>query len=232
MSRLASLLICVCLLSGARVAAAPAEPTGEAAPPLTATFETVTKTRTKKAGDVRERWTLARDAARVAYTFGQAAERRFDVWQRSGASKEVRLLRVFPQERTAVEYTQGQLRALGHQRSWEQLASLLPAQPAKLGLKLVGASTFQQRKTQRFEGELNGDHVVVQWLEAEQLAAQITLKNRTITLQKLVLGPPTLAPEAETKRYRRIDAADLGDLEQDPFVKRYGSLLNAAHQHP
>jgi hypothetical protein len=142
------------------------------------------------------------------------------------------LVRVFPGEKTTVEYTEGQLRALGTARSWQQLGSLLPAHPAKLGLKLVGTGTFQQRKTQRFEGQLNGERVVVQWLETEQLAAQITLKNRTITLQKLVLGRPALARETETKRYRRIDAADLGDLEHDPFVKRYGSLLNAAHQHP
>jgi hypothetical protein len=225
MSRLASLLICVCLLSGVRVAAAPAEPAGEAAPPLTAAFETVTKGHA-----ARQRWTLARDADRVAYTFGEAAERRFDLWLRRAA--ELRLVRVFPGEKTAVEYTEGQLRALGTARSWQQLGSLLPAHPAKLGLKLVSSGTFQQRKTQRFEGQLNGERVVVQWLEAEQLAAQITLKNRTITLQKLVLGRPALAPEADTKRYRRIDAADLGDLEHDPFVKRYGSLLNAAHQHP
>ena len=226
MSRLASLLICVCLLSGARVAAAPAEPTGEAAPPLTATFETVTKGRA-----ARQRWTLARDAGRVAYTFGDAAERRFDLWLRRTA--ELRLVRVFPREKTAVEYTEGQLRALGTARSWQQLGSLLPAHPAKLGLNYVGAGTlFQQRKTQRFEGELNGDHVVVHWLESEQLPAQLTVKQRTITLQKLVLGRPELAPETETKRYRRIDAADLGDLEHDPFVKRYGSLLQAPHHHP
>ncbi|HTU60911.1 MAG TPA: hypothetical protein VMF89_20805, partial [Polyangiales bacterium] len=172
----------------------------------------------------------ARDAGRVAYTFGDAAERRFDLWLRRAA--ELRLVRVFPREKTAVEYTEGQLRALGTARSWQHLGSLLPAHPAKLGLKHVGAGTFQQRKTQRFEGELNGDRVVVQWLESEQLPAQLTVKQRTVTLQKLVLGRPELAPEAETKRYRRIDAADLGDLEHDPFVKRYGSLLQAPHHHP
>lgn len=234
MSRLASLLICVCLLSGARVAAAPAEPLGEAAPPLTATFETVTKGRDKHTANARETWTLARDPGRVAYTFGQAVERRSDVWLRTAA--ETRLLRVFPQERTTVEYTQGQLRALGNTRSWQQLGSLLPAHPAQLGLKLVGAGTFQQRKTQRFQGELNGDRVVVQWLEAEQLPAQLTSKNahteRSITLQKLVVGPVDLASEADGKRYRRIDAADLGDLEHDPFVKRYGALLQSPHHHP
>jgi hypothetical protein len=176
MSRLALLLICVCLLSGARVAAAPAEPFGEAAPPLTATFETATKGRDKHVASAREKWTLAREAGRVAYTFGQATERRLDVWLRTAA--ETRLLRVFPQERTTV----------------------------------------------------------VQWLEAEQLPAQLTSKNarmeRSITLHKLVVGHAELASETETKRYRRIDAADLGDLEHDPFVKRYGSLLQSPHHHP
>ena len=230
MSRLASLLICVCLLSGARVAAAPAEPTGEAGPPLTATFETVTRWHSH----ARERWTLARDAGRVTYSFGQAAARRFDVWMQRAA--ELRLVRVFPGDKTSVEYTDGQLRALGSHRSWQQLGSLLPAHPAKLGLKPLGSSTSQGRKTQRFEGTLNGDRVLVHWLESEQLPAQLTVTNarreRTITLQKLVVGRAELPPEAETKRYRRIDAADLGDLEHDPFVKRNGSLLNAPHHHP
>ena len=232
MSRLASLLICVCLLGGARVAAAPADPTGEAAPPLTATFETLNRGHARAA--VRERWPLARESGRVAYSFGAAAERRFDVWVRSAT--ELRLLRVFPEQRTAVEYTQGQLRALGTQRSWQQLSSLLPAHPAQLGLRALGASTFQQRKTQRYDGELNGERVLVHWLESEQLPARLVVTNargaRTITLHKLVLGRAALAPEAEAKRYRRIDAADLGDLEHDPFVKRHGSLLAAPHHHP
>jgi len=145
-------------------------------------------------------------------------------------------VRVFPGDKTSVEYTEGQLRALGSHRSWQQLGSLLPSHPAKLGLKWLGAGTLQGRKTQRFEGTLHGDRVLVHWLESEQLPAQLTVTSargeRTITLQKLVLGPAAPAPDAESKRYRRIDAADLGDLEHDPFVKRHGALLNAPHHHP
>ena len=232
MPQLASLLICVCLLSGARVAAAPAEPTGQAAPPLTASFETVSTETVStrhgtKAQPARERWTLSREAGRVTYSFGQAAVRRFEVWQRTAT--QTRLLRVFPRERTSVEYTQGQLRALGDNRSWQQLTSLLPKTPAQLGLKPTGTGTFQQLPTQRFEGELGGDRVFVEWLPAQQLPAQLTIKNarleRSVRLRKLVVGQPAPEADAQAKGFRRIDAADLGDLEHDPFVKRYHALL-------
>jgi hypothetical protein len=58
----------------------------------------------------------------------------------------------------------------------------------------------------------------------------LTLKSaraeRTITLQKLIVGR---AERTEAKHYRRIDAADLGDLEHDPFVHRHSALLHSAH---
>lgn len=231
MPRYALLLAGLCMLSGAPVAAAPAESSDLAAPPLTATFETVQRAGTKRGTRSREKWILTREPGRVAYRFGQAAERRLDVWSRRAA--ELSLLRVFPGEKTAVEYSQGQLRALGNIRSWQQLSSLLPQHPAKLGLKATGTGTFQQRKTQRFEGEVDGARISVHWLEPEQLPASLMISNarseRTTTLQKLELGRAETDPEAEPKRYRHIDAADLGDLEHDPFVQRHSSLLHAPH---
>jgi hypothetical protein len=234
MSRFVLALVGVVLWGAARVIAAPAENTDVATPPLTATFETVSRVRGAAGrGPVRERWTLAREPRRIAYSFGQADNRRLDVWSLSAA--ELRLLRVFPGERTSVEYTQGQLRALGSVRSWQQLGSLLPKHPAALGLKPVGSGKFQDRKILRFEGELDGARVSVQWLEQEQLPALLSMvgvhNERTTTLQKLSVGATDSAAGAEAKRYRRIDAADLGDLEHDPFVKRHGALLQSGHHH-
>jgi hypothetical protein len=228
MPRTTLVLACLSLLCGARVAASPdgpALPEDPAPPPLTATFDSVTRGHGHK--PVRERFTLAREPRKIAYAYGT----RFDVWSRSAA--RLQLSRLFPEERTSVEYTEGQLRALGSLRSWHQLGSLLPQPPARLGLKAVGAGSALQRKTQRFEGELNGSRISVQWLTAEQLPALLTIKNahseRTTTLQKLVVGQAEAAPEPV--RYRKIDAADLGDLEQDAFVKRHGALLHGGHQH-
>ena len=222
MKRLAYSITLLSLLSAAYVAAAPGDP----APPLTATFETLVRAR----GAVeRERWTLTREAGRVAYKFGSASDQRVDVWSRG--PRELRLLRVFPHDKTSVEYSEGQLRALGSFRSWQQLTSLLPQAPAQLGLKATGTGSWQQHTTLRFEGELEGAHVSVEWLEAEQLPVVLTRKSargeRAITLQKLSAGGAAIAPDAAL--YRRIDAADLGDLEHDPFVHRHSALLNAGH---
>ena len=235
MARLALLILWICLWSGAPAAAAPAGPTGQAGPPLTASFETRTRKRDGHSRDTRERWTLTREPARITYSFGPAAERRVELWLRT--AKALRLVRVFPAAQTAVEYTEGQLRALGNAHSWQQLSSLLPAHPRALGLKRkpAGQGRFLQHETQRFEGELGGAHVSVQWLEAQQLPARLSVVTprleRTVTLHKLVVGSAQLASDAEPKRYRRIDAADLGDLEHDPFVQRYGALLHAPHEH-
>jgi hypothetical protein len=205
---------------------------GGAAPPLVAAFETKTTVRAR-AKVQRERWTLARDASHVEYIVEGEAGRLVDAWTNTRA--ELTLTRVFPKERTLVEYSEGQLRALGNFRSWRQLGSLLPDHPAQLGLKRLGEVTVAGRKAVRYEGNLEAAHIVVSWLEQAQLPALMRLTQgevtRTTTLQSLQLGQAERFETAELSQYRHIDAADLGDLEHDPFVLRHGTHLQAPHQH-
>lgn len=225
MPRIAVVIYCLMLtvLSSTRAVATPAPDTQAAL--LTATFETELRSR----GEARrDRWTLVRWPNHLEHWFARKEGRVVDAWSRTRA--EVTLTRVFPDERTVVEYTEGQLRALGNLRSWHQLSSLLPNHPAQLGLRKTGDAKVGEWTAARYEGKLGKARVVVSWLEAARLPASLTISQgqvtHTTTLLALKLKDTRRLEQSQVRQYRRIDASDLGDLEHDPFVQRHHGQLH------
>lgn len=236
MLRIALLLACLWStgLDASRVAAT-ANPIEAPPPALTATFETTLRD-TRHAGHIRrERWTLSRETDRIAYSFDSrgAAGPNIDAWTRTGG--ESALARIFPADRTVVEYTEGQLRALGILPNWQQLSFLLPRPPQHMGLRRVGTTSALQRQAIRYKGSWRGARVTVTWLQHEQLPAALSITRsgveRRIELRQLSLDRVKPLARDPWPGYRRIDASDLGDLEHDRFVQRHAAQLLRPHQH-
>lgn len=160
----------------------------------------------------RETWTFYRDAQRIALL----KPREEEVWLRDASG--IRLQRLFHDERRLVDYSAGELRTLRIDVRWEALGWLFD--PSSATLRRTGHG--------RFAGHMGADHVTLQW--DAQHALPRTLRREgpqgrlQLTLLAVVSGrePPPAWPRPSSDRsdYARMDAADFGDLPDDPFVQR------------
>lgn len=161
---------------------------------------------------------VVRDAHRVEYRVSGEPIR---VWRQGGDGVEHR--QIFPTDGKVVIYTPGDLRALGRAPDWARLSGLVD--PALRGqLKASGAIKVAGEAARRYRGIREGARVELAWLQAAALPARYRLgtgKSRfELTLRKLAQRP-TGEAFTRTDAYRELDYADIGDMEMDPFAKRY-----------
>jgi hypothetical protein len=193
---------------------------------VTATFETVTSSHR---GSHRLSWRLVRSGGRVDHE--GLDDRWVDIW-RAGRGSELSLLKLAEPERTSIEYTSGQLRALRYTPSWHELNAVLPAHPRELGLRRIGAARVQGSPAERYTGTRGDMRISLTWLPREQLPHLLVIRqgSRTTRVRLLALarGPTSVRRPRELSTYRRLDAADLGDMEGDAFVHRHHARLHLA----
>ncbi|QNP40229.1 hypothetical protein [Lysobacter solisilvae (ex Woo and Kim 2020)] len=175
---------------------------------------------------------LVRSDDRVEYRLAGEPVR---VWE-NGADGLVHR-EVFVADGRIVSYTPGDLRALGRNPEWLSLSHLVdPALRAQLqaqGARKVSA--LRNARAQRYRGEVHGVPVQLDWLDAADLPAQYRSgKGRAayrLELRTLEQRPASVAFTA-TDGLREIDYADIGDMELDPFARRYiraGAGVAAEH---
>ncbi|MET0285132.1 MAG: hypothetical protein ABW352_11700 [Polyangiales bacterium] len=164
-------------------------------------------------GDHVEHLELVRVGDRVAHTFVERGVR--ELWQRD-ARGELEHWRAYPAEGTSVHYTPGDLRTIRMWPRWDTLTQLISS--AEL-------ATFKPSKKGTLEGTLRGQLARVQWREDVALPKRIVLGKLTMELLSV---EPASAVEGDT--LRSIEFADLGDMEHDPFVRRF--LAHNHHDHP
>jgi hypothetical protein len=162
--------------------------------------------------------TVVRDANRVEYRMSGEPVR---IWRRVGDGVEHR--QVFLADHKVVVYTPGDLRALGHAPDWAQLGGLVD--PAVRGqLQASGEVRVAGHVAQRYRGSHEGARIELAWLQEQALPARYrrnTAKSRfELTLHALDRRPAGEAFTA-TDDYRELDYADIGDMELDPFARRY-----------
>ncbi|RNF86184.1 hypothetical protein [Montanilutibacter psychrotolerans] len=161
---------------------------------------------------------VARDEKRVEYrTPGEPIR----AWQQG--SDGVVHRQIFPADRKVVVYTPGDLRALGHVVAWPKLSGLVD--PTLLDqMQAVGDTRIAGEAAQRYRGAKDGLRIELSWLSTAALPAHYQSgrgKGRfELTLRKLERRAADEAFTA-TDEYRELDFADIGDMELDPFAKRY-----------
>ncbi len=179
-------------------------------------------------------WYFTRQDGQVETARGDYAE----VWQRDGRG-ELTLTRVFHRDRKLIQFTPGELRTQGRQKDWSALNSIIdPRQLASL--KQAGSVSVLGRPALRYAGKLGGERIEVLWLAKEALAAKFVRSGRdgsvSLELKELRTSPDSRWPQASLARadqYAFLDAADLGDMEYDPFVQRVLGMESGhgAHAH-
>lgn len=177
-------------------------------------------------------WFMDRKPKSIA-TFN-AASQQGEVWS-INTYGDIEHNRVFVQDKTIVDYTNGQLKTLNKVPQWIQLASIYsPNQIAKLNK--TGEKVLFGKSVTVHEGLLNGLPTIIWWLPEMQIPAYVQQgegKTRTsmLMVEMFTQTPNTWswANPASLINYARIDASDFGDMESDPFVKKLLEL--EGHHH-
>lgn len=161
---------------------------------------------------------LIRSDDRVEYRIAGEPTR---VWQRSADGLEHQ--EIFVDAARVVTYSPGDLRALGRHPRWSLLSSLIEPQ-VRSRLQSVGSTRGPGGVAQRYQGVLEGERVVLDWLDAPSLPAHYLRGSGPdrveLILQTLAQVPVERAFTA-TGDFRELDYADIGDMELDPFARRY-----------
>lgn len=132
-----------------------------------------------------------------------------DVWLRQ--PNGLKLLRVFHADRMVFEYAPGELAALGVRLSWDDLTGLVsPADQATL--KTAGSLRA---------GRVGNDTVSAEWPADDALPQQLTRRNAGGEV-RFVRSVCSGSAEVDVNfdGYGRIDAADFGDMEYNPVVRK------------
>lgn len=177
-----------------------------------------------------ETWTLWRDAQRIALIKASTEE----VWQRDTSG--IRLQRLYHNEHKLVDYTAGELRTMMIDARWLPLGTLID-ETLLPQLRRSGPAT-----TPRYSGTVQGEQITLQWDAAQRLPLQLTRTSPkgSVQFQRLAVHaqPPLRwpVPTPDRSDYDRVDAADFGDMESDPFVRKVMAQdvrmgWRVAHEH-
>jgi len=175
---------------------------------------------------------LVRSDERVEYRLAGEPVR---IWEKGGDGVFHR--EVFIAEGRIVSYAPGDLRALGRSAEWAQLNHLVdPAlREQLLEQRTTKVTAAHDARAQRYRGDAHGVPVQLDWLEDADLPSRFRSgKGRTayvLELRSLERRPAEQAFTA-TDGLREIDYADIGDMELDPFARRYirqGAGVAAEH---
>lgn len=199
-----------------------------AIPALAAEF--ITTVRSTAGTEQNYRWRFWRSAERVETLDLQTHSG--EVWLRA-ANGEISYQRIFHAQRTVIEFTAGDLKAIHAYPDW-QAVSLLITAPSSQALIPAGQQTLLQRPTLRYQSP-DDPQSGLNWLEREQIPALIdfTQQQQTLQTQLLAVYSPASAPwvPPDVRDYAVIDFADMGDKENDPFIQSIQHTLKGGYSH-
>jgi hypothetical protein len=171
----------------------------------------------------QQTWTFIREAQQVALIKGDVEER----WRRDESGR-IRFERIFHADRHVVDYSPGELATLNVQPAWAALSCFVDPQ------NLVATARRQPTA---------GAWERVTWNRALNLPSRLERRSRDGTLTRLRLTAQFAVPPAgwplpgeRSDEYLHLDAADFGDMDYDPVVRKSEALdlragWRAPHSH-
>ncbi|ROQ18933.1 hypothetical protein [Gallaecimonas pentaromativorans] len=158
---------------------------------------------------------------RGAQTALYSPEHQMAEWWHFEDPKRPGFSRVFDQQQRRIDYYMGDLRALGVQAQQEEVESF--AARHLLGqLTKQGSSPCEH--AERYQGEINGVSYDLLW--SPVLAAPLAIVTRKGEVERRWQADKLLGKDAVNarfatwQRYRETDFADIGDMENDPFLAK------------
>ena len=174
-------------------------------------------------------WIFLRSASRVERRHLQEAEG--VAWQRTQTGS-VYYERLFPADRKIVEYTPGELRALDFKSNWQTVATLVDEHAMRTKLTARGIADFNGKRATRFAGQYGETAIEIIWIDEDRIPASIREQTAGKIVETRLSETCPLAQcpwqLTHTGGFVRIDYADLGDMENDPFVS---SIAASSHGH-
>ena len=166
----------------------------------------------------QQTWQLSRSSALITWRKGQATE---ELWHRDRSG--IRLERVLRSERHVIAYSAGELRTLEVGVDWPTLGSLFPA--ASLAL-LKPQAPLRARQPQHWTGRIGAEQVDLLWDPVALLPIRLVRQgpNGRVLFKRVALhaSAPGDWPRAGagTDDFQHLDAADFGDMDYNPVVRR------------
>jgi hypothetical protein len=158
-----------------------------------------------------------------------------ELWERT-ANGSIQYRKFYPADKTAIEYMPADSPTNNMNFDWFKLSSMLTQQELD-ALKLVKKTKVLGHSAELRKGKTDGQNIEVLWLPDENLPARIVRKDKTgsVELRLVEITPLSAAKQnpiavEEIANYRQIDAADFGDMENDPFVKKLMAAEGHHHQ--
>ncbi len=182
-------------------------------------------------------WYFYRDAERVALLKGNVDE----VWYRD-AHDRISFERVFHEDARVVDYSTGELATLQVNADWAALSRFVD--PAELAqLKLVSKQGKGRDAQWHLRGRVGKEQLDVVWLPALELPQRLTrhVAGASTVQMQLVVTAKSTQPDwpvvsEKSANYLHLDAADFGDMDYDPVVRKSEALdmrlgWRASHKH-
>lgn len=165
-----------------------------------------------------QHWQLRRSQTEISWIKGDGLE---DIWRRD--SSGIRLLRVLRAERHLIDYPAGELRALQVAPDWQELGSLFAESDLPL---LHRESPVRPGQPVRWAGRIGAEQVDLLWDAAARLPLRLARRSPAgqVLFERTALHP--IAPAdwpaagAGTGDFQRLDAADFGDMADNPVVQK------------
>lgn len=209
------------------VAANQQQATSALARPIAARFEL-------RVGNKKTDWYLWRESGFIETANILAGES--SLWRRTGTDT-YHYERIFHHDQRIVDYVPGELKTRQVQPDWQKLGSVISPELLR-ELKRVGQKTLFGQPAIHYTGTSGGQKIDVWWLVEAQLPARLEIdspkQRMTMTLKQIESDSPTGWPRVDAEKmthYLRIDAADFGDMESDPFVARLLAQEGHVHTH-
>lgn len=157
-----------------------------------------------------------------------------EIWQKT-VTGNIQYRKLYHADKTAVEYMPADMPTNDLSFDWLKLSNMLSQQELD-ALKTVKKTHVLGHNAELRKGKIDDQTIEVIWLPSENLPASIVKKNKTSRMELRLVEITPLATARrqpisleEIANYRHIDAADFGDMENDPFVKKVMRAEGHAH---
>ena len=144
------------------------------------------------------------------------------------------MFRHFTEANRSIHYSFSDLGALQARKTWQQVSEMLPSQWLE-ALTKSGESQFEGFKVNQYQGSIGEYQIELSWIPAVNQPASVKIiKGEHITemhITQLSHAKQYTALLSEWDSYYSVDYADIGDMENDPFVSKMINQGFIEHTH-